>query len=299
MPDLRWDPLGRRSVLLAPERARRGAPKVEPFHPDAAPCDFCGGQEQRTPPETFSIRAIVDGRGSAPDTPGWTVRVVPNLYPATPFHEVVVHTPDHNVHYEDQDRAHQRDVVLAYRERLRSASTASVVPVWNRGRAAGASRTHPHGQLFGLDTVPPTLERESVSFAEDECVLCGFASDDDLLVTDLGTYRVIAHPVPWVADELLVVGPHVPRMTDVTDDELAQTAEAFASAVRRSVAFFGDGLQFNFVVHTAPSGVDRFHWHAHLMPRTAVWGGLEMGAELPIVASDPHETAVRLRPADA
>lgn len=296
MPDLRWDPLGRRSVLLAPERARRGAPKVERFRPDQAPCDFCGGQEQRTPPETFSIRHD----GSAPDTPGWTVRVVPNLYPATPFHEVVVHTPHHLTRYDELDPPEQRDVICAYRERVRSAPTPAVVPVWNRGHAAGASRTHAHGQIFGLDVTPPTLEHESESFASsDDCVLCGFASDDKLLVTDLGAYRVIAHPVPWVADELLVVGRHTPRMTDVTDDELAGTAEAFASAVRRSVAFFGDVLPFNLVVHTAPSGVDHFHWHAHVMPRTAVWGGLEMGAELAIVAADPYETAVRLRPADA
>ena len=32
--------------------------------------------------------------------------------------------------------------------------------------------------------------------------------------------------------------------------------------------------------------------------RTAIWGGLEMGAELAIVAADPVETALRLRAAD-
>ena len=294
MPELRYDPLGRRSVLLAPERARRGAPKVESFRPDPAPCDFCGGSEQRTPPETFSIRHDA----SAPDTPGWSVRVVPNLYPATPFHEVVVHTPHHLVRYEEQNRSEQRDVVCAYRERARAAPVTAVVPVWNRGRSAGASRTHAHGQIFGLDVVPPTLEREAQTFADDDCVLCDSAKDESLLVTEIGPYRVIAHPVPWVADELLVIGPHLARFEDLEDDDLADTAEAFASASRRSVALAGESLPFNLVVHTAPRGVDAFHWHAHLMPRTAVWGGLEMGAELAIVASDPHQTALALRPTD-
>jgi UDPglucose--hexose-1-phosphate uridylyltransferase len=295
LPELSYDPLGRRSVLLAPERARRGAPKVEHFHPDPSPCDFCGGQEARTPPETFSIRHD----GSAPDSPGWSVRVVPNLYPATPFHEVVVHTPHHLVRFEEKTPSEQLDVIRAYRQRLGAAPTPAVVGVWNRGRAAGASRTHAHGQIFGLDDVPPTLEREAQSFADGGCVLCDFAKDDDLLVTEIDAYRVIAHPCPWVADELLVIGPHTGRMSDVADDELPATAEAIASAVRRSVAFAGDGLPFNLVMHTAPSGADEFHWHVHLMPRTAVWGGLEMGAELPIVASDPHETALRLRPTDS
>jgi UDPglucose--hexose-1-phosphate uridylyltransferase len=294
MPELRFDPLGRREVLLAPERARRGAPVVDPTPPDPAPCDFCGGREDRTPPETFSIRHD----GSAPDTPGWSVRVVPNLYPATAFHEVLVHTPHHLLRYEEMDPAQRIDVVTAHRERARAAPTRAVVNVWNRGKAAGASRTHDHGQLFGLDEVAPTLRRESAAFAEDDCVLCSWAKDDDLLITDAGDYRVIAHPVPWVADELLVIGRHAPRFTDVTDDELGPTADVLASAIRRAVAIGGESLAFNLVIHTAPRDADAFHWHAHLMPRTAVWGGLEMGAELVIVAADPHQTALALRPTD-
>jgi len=41
-------------------------------------CPFCEGQEERTPPEVFAVRP----GGGAADTPGWTSRVVPNLYPA-------------------------------------------------------------------------------------------------------------------------------------------------------------------------------------------------------------------------
>ncbi len=41
-------------------------------------CPFCEGREDRTPPEVYAMRP---GGGDA-DTPGWTTRVVPNLYPA-------------------------------------------------------------------------------------------------------------------------------------------------------------------------------------------------------------------------
>lgn len=223
------------------------------------------------------------------------MRVVPNLYPATPFHEVVVHTPHHLVRYEEKSEAEQADVIWAYRERVRAAPTRAVVPVWNRGRASGASRSHAHGQIFGLDDVPPTLEREAMSFADDGCVLCTLASDDGLHVASTDAFRVLAHPVPFVADELLIVPRCTPRITDIADDEVPVVAEAFAGAVRRIVAAFGDGLPFNLVVHTAPVSTERFHWHAHLMPRIATWGGLEMGAELPIVAADPYDTARKLR----
>jgi UDPglucose--hexose-1-phosphate uridylyltransferase len=40
-------------------------------------CPFCEGREDRTPPEVYATRA-----GGVADTPGWTTRVVPNLYPA-------------------------------------------------------------------------------------------------------------------------------------------------------------------------------------------------------------------------
>ena len=43
-----------------------------------AECPFCEGREERTPPEVYAVRP----GGGAADTPGWTSRVVPNLYPA-------------------------------------------------------------------------------------------------------------------------------------------------------------------------------------------------------------------------
>jgi UDPglucose--hexose-1-phosphate uridylyltransferase len=46
--------------------------------PDAAErCPFCEGREDRTPPELWANRP----GGGEPDTPGWTARAVPNLYP--------------------------------------------------------------------------------------------------------------------------------------------------------------------------------------------------------------------------
>ena len=80
MPELRKDPVVERWVIIATERARRPmdfAPEVvQPRGPEG--CPFCPGHEDRTPPEVYAVRP----NGGGPDTPGWTVRVVPNLYPA-------------------------------------------------------------------------------------------------------------------------------------------------------------------------------------------------------------------------
>ena len=50
-------------------------PERPPIDPESDP--FAEGHEDQTPPEVYALRD-----GSAPDSPGWRVRVVPNLYPA-------------------------------------------------------------------------------------------------------------------------------------------------------------------------------------------------------------------------
>ena len=92
--ELRQDPVTRQWVVVAPDRAQRPGASARadldlPTEDELLSCPFCEGREGRTPPETFRLGA------GTPDTPGWTVRVVPNLYPVFEHHEVVVSTPRH------------------------------------------------------------------------------------------------------------------------------------------------------------------------------------------------------------
>ena len=73
------DPLTGLRTIIAGERAGRpggglSCTPPDPIDPEKDP--FLEGHEDRTPPELFRAG------GGAPDTPGWAVRVVPNLYPA-------------------------------------------------------------------------------------------------------------------------------------------------------------------------------------------------------------------------
>jgi UDPglucose--hexose-1-phosphate uridylyltransferase len=85
VPEIRIDPLSGHRTIVAGGRSRRpgGEPRDWPQERAPSPVDperdpFAQGHEQRTPPEVYAVRPD----GGAPDTPGWTVRVVPNLYPA-------------------------------------------------------------------------------------------------------------------------------------------------------------------------------------------------------------------------
>jgi UDPglucose--hexose-1-phosphate uridylyltransferase len=79
LPEIRIDPLSGHRTIVAGERSRRpgGAPGLPDSVRDTPPIDpsadpFAEGNEARTPPELYAVRP----GGGAPDSPGWTVRVV-------------------------------------------------------------------------------------------------------------------------------------------------------------------------------------------------------------------------------
>jgi UDPglucose--hexose-1-phosphate uridylyltransferase len=171
--ELRHDLLTGRLVLLAPgRRARpdthapidtRGSPSGAGSEP-SRPCPFCPGNEHDTPPEVARVPP------GPPDTPGWRVRVVPNLYPivggpdagpgAGGAHEVIVLSPDHGATFGDLADDQAIDVLTMMRERARThaaAGRAHSQLLINQGRAAGGSIEHPHAQLLALDFVPPAV----------------------------------------------------------------------------------------------------------------------------------------------
>jgi UDPglucose--hexose-1-phosphate uridylyltransferase len=79
-PQIRIDQLTGLRTILAPGRADRPHQFQSPASEEkgAENCPFCEGREDRTPPEVYATRP----GGGEPDSPGWTTRVVPNLYPA-------------------------------------------------------------------------------------------------------------------------------------------------------------------------------------------------------------------------
>ncbi|HEX5585709.1 MAG TPA: hypothetical protein VFZ17_00235, partial [Acidimicrobiia bacterium] len=166
--ELRFDALSGQLAIVAAGRAARPHTVADDApERDAGPehCPFCGGHEAMTPPEVCRT-----GEG-APQTPGWRVRVVPNLYPivggpgagpgATGAHEVVVLGPDHRRSFGGLDDDQAVEVLQVLRDRaaahLRDGH-AYVVALVNHRRAAGASIAHPHAQVVALDFVPPEAQ---------------------------------------------------------------------------------------------------------------------------------------------
>ncbi|MGH8984943.1 MAG: galactose-1-phosphate uridylyltransferase, partial [Acidimicrobiia bacterium] len=184
MSELRRDELSGRWVLLAPDRAARPKTFVDRSETPQArrACPFCPGNERETPPEVART-----GEG-VPDTPGWRVRVVPNLYPIVGgtdggggAHEVLIFTPDHNHSFGYLSDDEAAEAVTVLRDRVRhhlGEGCAYVQAAINHGPAAGASIEHPHAQVIALDFVPPAVSAalERVASAGDDLVATAAAA---------------------------------------------------------------------------------------------------------------------------
>jgi UDPglucose--hexose-1-phosphate uridylyltransferase len=289
--NLRRDPLSGRLVVVAPGRARRpGAWHVaepEAAEDDPALCPFCEGHESQTPPETLAVAEP----GRAPDTPGWRARIVPNLYPAFPRHEVVVHTPRHVRSLGELAEEELATVAEAWRARataLRSDGVAYVQALVNEGRAAGASLLHTHSQLVGLPEEPPA---SAVEADDARCRLCELLAGERTALVRLVVERegvaVLAPYASRLPYELLVV-PLAHEENAFASDSLAAALSLTADALRRLASLEGP-VPLNAWLH------DGRHWHLEVLPRLAVLAGLELGAGIYVNTLAPEEAAERLR----
>ena len=287
--DLRRNPLSGETVLIVPGRAGRpGALGRTTRIADASTCPFCEGHESLTPPEVLAL-----GRPSdTADSPGWTVRVVPNKYPAFPGHEVVVHGPAHVLSVADVDERVWEDVLSAWRLRRSAhedAGAACVLLVINEGPAAGASLDHSHSQVVPFESVPPVVERELAAFARGgACPLCSLEpariAERDGLVTFAPPWSRVPYET-WIAPQ-----DHAPRSP--LDPAVGRAVQ---DAVLRLRALVGDELAWNAILHERPTHRDGpFHWHIELLPRLTVQASIEIGAGIWVNVVDPARAAGEL-----
>jgi UDPglucose--hexose-1-phosphate uridylyltransferase len=326
MPQVRVDPLtGHRTIIAAARSSRPGAGlEVQP----AAPIDperdpFAEGHEDQTPPEVYAVRP----NGAAPDTPGWRVRVVPNLYPAlepdapeppaeahpdlftaipaTGHHEVIVNAPD-PVHSLGELSADQVALALdTWRERMRAHEDAACRHlIVNERSEAGASLPHTHAQLYALDFVPAAIARERERFGAYATRTMGGNLLGDLVQEEVRRReRLIAYdddavllaPYASKVPFQLMLAPRRPRAR--FEDDGPSGAVLLHDALRRLSARLGASPPLNLWVRSAPRGADSFCWRIDIMPRLGHFAGLELGAGVNLCVVSPEAAAAQLRDA--
>jgi UDPglucose--hexose-1-phosphate uridylyltransferase len=324
--EVRVDPLSGQRVILAAGRAERphAWPSAEPPEPiDAASDPFAPGNEALTPPELHAVRPA----GGPPDTPGWVVRVVPNLYPAlgsagpepepdahpalyTAFaaggaHEVIVNAPDSVHSLADLDAAQVTAAVEAWRQRMDvHADAACRHLIVNERPEAGASLPHTHAQLFALDFVPAAVARERERFGAYAVRTMGQNLQADLVqeevrrrarIVAIDDDAVLLAPYASILPYQLMVVPRRPRAR--FEEDGPSGAALLHDGLRRLARRLGASPPLNLWVRSAPRGADHFCWRIDIVPRLTHLAGLELGTGVHLNLVAPERAASELREA--
>lgn len=336
MSILRFDQTIADWVIFAPSRARRPhefrkRQATLPVASETEPgCPFCPGFEDRTPHEIYAERPF---GGSVSQ---WTVRVIPNKFPALTIeenhrhfddglgfrsmggcgaHEVIVESPDHSRVLAEQpveqiERV-LRTVQLRSQDLMRDVRFQTAIIFKNHGESAGTSLAHPHWQLIATPVVPRLL-RLKHAIATDYFDMTGSCLYCVMLQHELSEKRrILVENDDFVA--VLPYASHVPFETwilprhhqasfrSVDQAQLHTLAELLKNVMLRLYRGL-DNPDFNLAIDTVPRGDESeeyFLWHLRILPRLTTPAGFEMGSGMSINTVLPEDAAEYLRDIDA
>lgn len=330
MPQFRQDFITKEWVIVAPERAKRPDEFAKKAHEKALcpardpSCPFCPGNEGLTPPPV-----LVRNHGES-----WWIRVVPNKFAAVDARlspkreavggflaaqgfgiaEVVVESPAHNTSLGLLPAEAVKGVLDVYKERYTALSKNDAIDMVtifrNHGAGAGTSLVHPHSQIIATPIVPPHIRhpmQQALLYhdAYGRCPYCVMIEEElsnGARIVIEGKSFVVLCPFASRSPFETRIFPkrHFSRFDSISEDELAELAQALRLLLKKLHAGLGDP-DYNLVVHTSPTSDGEIHYD-HLrfaiVPRLTTPAGFEMGSGIFINIMAPEDAAAFLREVD-
>jgi len=330
MPELRKDPIIGRWVIIATERARRPSDFKSPEEiKKPGFCPFCNGNEDKTPPEVYAMRAP----NTARDTPGWSIRVVPNKFPALEIegdlnkrgegvydrmngvgaHEVIIETPNHNSTLADMSPLEIANVIRTFQWRildLKQDKRFKYMLIFkNHGSAAGASLDHTHSQLIALPIVPKRVAEEiqgakTYYLYKERCVFCDIIQQEkkeNVRVINENEHFICIAPFTsrFPFESWVLPKTHDIYFEDINDHEIGSLAWIMKDILTRMKVVLNDP-PYNFLLHSSPfyeRDITFYHWHIEIIPKLTKVAGFEWGTGFYINPTPPEDACVFLKEA--
>ena len=329
MSEYRYNLITNRWIILSAQRGHRPSDFSRCYSPSISEydenCPFCPGQEKMTPPEIFALRPTP----TKPDSPGWTIRIVPNKYPALHEksegrqdhlstvqpalgrHEVLIESPRHNASFDQHDFEHARQICHTLRRRYlyhqKNRQTRLISIFYNHGPASGASLAHPHFQLMAQYIIPSRLKgqiehcqnywREHQQNVFD-VVIQNERADKSRLVAENQSFIAFCPYASMTSYELYLIPKinqsHFGMIPDDLLDDFTRLLRHVLQRLRHNL----NDPDYNLVFHTAPSDHQDYHgfrWYVQLYPRLNVSGGFELATDVYINTLSPESAAQAYR----
>ena len=250
-----------------------------------AGCPFCvGGLEA---PEPYSVRSF------------------PNRWPALEegYCEVVLYSPNHEATFGTLTADEALSVVNLWAQRtqaLREMPNGEYVIVFeNRGAEIGATISHPHGQIYAFDHVPPRPARMIAAGWEP------VVASAEHVILEVDGWRVFSEYAAVYPVSIRIAPIH--RIADLADMNAVDRAVLAATLVRVFAALdslFDAPLPYMMWINQAPRTRDDWPdawfnieivspWRAQGLPRFIA--GVEVASGEFFNPVDPADVAARLR----
>ncbi len=256
---------------------------------DTDPVDSPASDPYRVDPLTGDVAYVVAARQGRPNLPvdecpfcpggieapdPYDVRWFANRWPpiSDARAEVVLYTSDHDATFATLGVAGARLVVDLWAERTAALGArddvAYVLVFENRGPEVGATIAHPHGQIYGFDTVPPRALDELRS--GDVHAGLGPDAPGDRLVARHGDWRAwVPQAATWPYALVLAPERQQPDLPSLDDRSREELAGLLVDVLGRLDRLFDGPMPYMLWFHQRPS--DAADWpsawvHAHIAP---------------------------------
>jgi UDPglucose--hexose-1-phosphate uridylyltransferase len=326
MSEIRRDPVVGRWVIVDTDHPNKPEDfEYEQYIPKGGVCPFCYGNESMTPPEINSFR----DPNTAPNTPGWSVRVVPNKFPALQIegdldrrgvgiydmsngigaHEVLIETPYHNKDIPDLLDQEVENIIsmscTRAKDLIKDQRFKYIMLFRNYGKAAGASLEHPHTQIVALPMVPKNAMEEirgAQHYFEyrERCIFCDIIRQEiqekERIILENKYFLSFCPFVSRFPFEIWIIPKkHNPYFCHMLPEEIPSLAVILKDTITRVKKVFAN-LSYNFIIHSSPISADGdieyYHWHIEFMPKLMRVAGFEWGTGF-YIDPTPPELAVQ------
>jgi len=240
-------------------------------------CIFCPGNEKLTPSEVLRF-----GKGEK-DKRGWSVRVIPNKYPITDIHEVIIHSPNSENDIAELSLEQVELILKAYRQRFNFYKTKGQVLIFsNHGEHAGASIKHPHSQLV---VIPSQINLDSLT----EEPLTNMVEENTFFHVYCPDFS------QWPYEIWIIPKKEGGVFGEIGDQEIADLAGLLQTMLKKLHKLYKEE---RFI--QAPFGYNYYiypkeNWFVRIIPRFIHRAGFELGTGLSVNIVDPIHAAAKLQ----
>ena len=193
--------------------------------------------------------------------------------------DVVLYSPEHNLPPSKLSIETWRKVVDLWTERTaqhaRNPEIALVAVFENCGEAVGVTMPHPHGQIYAIPFIPPTVQKELASareFAEansGKCLFCALLEGElNARLRIVASNRDFVAFVPYAArfpSEISIYPRrHVRTLLDLTQEERSSLAEMVSIIRRKYDNLYGFVMPLMMAVRQAPLQQPEAPYHLYV-----------------------------------